>query len=70
VTTSGKGVYSAAAAFPLPVELNSFSGILHNGKAKSLLKTETVLNNYGSEILRAVFPTVGGLRPIFTLNPI
>jgi len=31
VATRGKGVYSATAASPLPVELCSFSGILQNG---------------------------------------
>ena len=68
--THGEGLYSATAASPLPVELCSFSGILQNGKVKFLLKTETGVDNYGSEILRSVYPTLGGLRLMFTLNPI
>jgi len=70
VATHGKGVYSATAASPLPVELSSFSGILQNPKVNLLWKPETGVDNYGSEILRAVYPTLGGPRPIFTPNPI
>jgi hypothetical protein len=53
--THGKGVYTTLITSPLPVELNSFTGIFQNGKVKLLWKTETELNNYGFEIERTTF---------------
>jgi len=46
----------------LPVELTYFAGTINGSQVELRWRTETEVNNYGFDILRRVYPTVGGTQ--------